>query len=542
MRVALSCVVMMLLAPAVARPEPTWYRARTKHFTLYSADARNTVRDQARELERMVQVIALTGLGSESGDHPRTVIIAFPNHRSFEPHIPVVGDRPLNIAGYVTAQPFGHWIGYEGDDPRGRSVEFHEYTHTIVAEVFSRVPSCLNEGLAEFFSTFEMEEDVVRYGFPMPGHNRTLLEMEPLSMDELFASQPGTGAMSDPERMHLFYAESWALVHMLATQNGGTARFLEFVQSIANATSARAAFQAAYPDLAWDGMPSRLRSYVDTGHMGVFERKLTEPLAEDAVEVDAAPPGEVPAQVGLWRSYEKGLDRSETAHWFDDALARSPDLPLARAGQGVLALLDDRDADAAGRFAAVATSASDAEALSISGIGLIIVGRKTEKGGEAWVKQGEQTLRRVLAIDAHDAMAREWLAESDAASHASAARDSAAGAVRAHNFAVDDYNRGVEAANHEDYEAAVKFFQQARDGGEGDLRDAAEQRLRELAGAAEYKKGMDAAGRKDYTTALTWLRQADSLAVEPQRKAATHEAYTSLKAYLAPKKKAGAAH
>src|SRR5262249_22303831 len=133
-----AALALALAATSALGATPHWYRVRSAHFTLYDSDDRETVLRLARGLERMAQMIAEMGFGSEEGPHARTVLIAFPDEKSFRPHQPIYNGQRRDLAGYDVHMPYGHWIGFIASTEQGRLVAHHDYTETIVAEALER--------------------------------------------------------------------------------------------------------------------------------------------------------------------------------------------------------------------------------------------------------------------------------------------------------------------------------------------------------------------------------------------------------------------
>ncbi len=55
-----------------------------------------------------------------------------------------------------------------GNDPY--SVIFHEYTHYMLSGAYSYLPLWIEEGCAEFYSTFYAQKDRVDIGLPVESH------------------------------------------------------------------------------------------------------------------------------------------------------------------------------------------------------------------------------------------------------------------------------------------------------------------------------------------------------------------------------------
>ena len=76
------------------------------------------------------------------------------------------------MAGYFARQETWAVIGMAErlDDVETRQTIFHEGVHWVVSVYPRYLPLCLNEGLAEVFSTFEIEKGKPRWGKPICRH------------------------------------------------------------------------------------------------------------------------------------------------------------------------------------------------------------------------------------------------------------------------------------------------------------------------------------------------------------------------------------
>lgn len=106
--------------------------------------------------------------------------------------------------------------GFEGDSiatyvgaPALPRVVMHEYAHFAMHERTPR-PAWLEEGLAEYSSNASFGRDSVRVGAPIPEHLDRLARETWLTPEQ----------MQEPRQDLLFYAQSWALVHMLRQRPG----------------------------------------------------------------------------------------------------------------------------------------------------------------------------------------------------------------------------------------------------------------------------------------------------------------------------------
>jgi tetratricopeptide (TPR) repeat protein len=545
----------------------------------------------------MAELIALRGMGSTARAQTRTVLIAFPDKKSFQPHIPVDDGRRRDVAGYVMHLPAGHWIGFAEYDPRGRAVAHHEYTHTLVAQEFQRVPLCLNEGLAEYFSTFELSPDGVRFGHRLPWHEYTLGSAPLFPADELFKVGPDSPAYRGGQAAQVFYAESWELVRYLMRTNAGAGRFMPFVRSVAEGKPARDAFQEFYPSESWDGLPDRLRAFASDDDSPYSEISLSSPLADLHVMLSEPRAGEVAAQTAIWRSRAEDVDPVATAEQLKLTLAQAPGLGLALAAQGLLAQRAGALDEALGRFRDAARDSGDALASSISGIGILQVGlTRDSTGADPVMAEGRDVLAAALRREPDDAAALSWYLHAtsawtgagagaplagdgkrapasgwtesmaqlkslldshrfddalqylnslsdppaEVAEYLVATRDSLAVYLR-RQHGLDAYNQGIAAMNARQYRSAEESFRHVHElTDDVEVRAQAEARLRDIAGMAEYDEAVQALRAKRYAPALSLFEQAEKLANNSELRTHAHSMAAQLRPLVPARAGSGA--
>jgi hypothetical protein len=87
------------------------------------------------------------------------VVIVFPSDRAFNPFKPTYQGKPMAIAGlFVSNQNANHIAVLANSGEDGLRIVFHEYAHLVVSNVMRNVPAWLSEGLAEFYSTYQVSD------------------------------------------------------------------------------------------------------------------------------------------------------------------------------------------------------------------------------------------------------------------------------------------------------------------------------------------------------------------------------------------------
>jgi hypothetical protein len=124
----------------------------------------------------------------------------------------------------------------------GLTTVYHEYFHFIAEHTMPTLPLWANEGLAEFFSTYQFKNGHGIIGDPIKEHTDRLWSEDPMPFVDLFAVNYRSDDYHGGERVALFYSESWAIVHSQLT---GTAAeregFHRYLASLAQGMSAQEA-------------------------------------------------------------------------------------------------------------------------------------------------------------------------------------------------------------------------------------------------------------------------------------------------------------
>lgn len=218
-RIAASLLVSLLLLACPTSAFATWTRLSSEHFVFIGDVPERDLKHVAGRLELFRDAIARIFPGRALSSPVPTVVIVFRDERSFAPFRPYFGNRPLPVAGFATSSIDTNYIAVNAaQEPHASAIIFHEYAHLFFGQAFGTVPLWLNEGLAEFFATFEPRQGGASAVVGLAGEDnlRVLKSASRLfTLRELAAIDHESPVYNDGERRDLFYAQSWALVHYL---------------------------------------------------------------------------------------------------------------------------------------------------------------------------------------------------------------------------------------------------------------------------------------------------------------------------------------
>lgn len=235
----LLCCLLLTVAPV--RAADNWTYAASDHFEVYTTGGERRAREALVYFERVHAFFAdFLKLSPRTG--MRTRLIIFSGDRQFAPY------RPNEVAAaYYQAGPDRDYIVMKSLDADAYPIVVHEYAHLINRHSGAVYPIWLNEGLAEFFSTLEPRGNSMSVGKVPLDRLRYLSDGVPLmDLERLFAVGHGSAEYNTRAHAGVFYSQSWALTHMLLTDNRYRPGAVQFMDLIARGSASAAAIEEAF--------------------------------------------------------------------------------------------------------------------------------------------------------------------------------------------------------------------------------------------------------------------------------------------------------
>lgn len=263
----LSAVALVLVVPSAGADDGArsgWVEIRTANFTLYTDAGAETGTAISRRLERFRGVFARLAPSLELRSPAPTTLFAFRDADSYGP-FKSREDRPgARTLGQFSRTRDGNYLTLDASavDAGAIGVIYHEYVHFLVLNNFPKVPLWFNEGLAEYYSTFELDGTQATLGLPVERHVRRLRQETDLSLDELLTVDSEAAAEHKAEEVGRFYGLSWLLVHYLLS--GGDEEIdgiVDYFDRLGDGESPDRAFDRAF-GRAMSTMAAELRTYL----------------------------------------------------------------------------------------------------------------------------------------------------------------------------------------------------------------------------------------------------------------------------------------
>ena len=338
------CLLVLLPAQSPVSAKDTWMSVRSRNFLLVGNASEKEIRQVGVRLEQFRDVFSRLFPKAVINTPVPTTVVVFKNDSSYKPFKP-----NATTAGYFQSGQNVNYItltsARSGEEDSFRVI-FHEYTHLMVNNTLGNVPTWFNEGLAEYYSSFFMEDDQkFVLGRPIANHIYLLRDKKMLPLRTLFKVDQKSAYYNERDKQSVFYAESWALVHYLILGKRGQRRdqMSKFVELTANKVPMEEAFQQAFAT-PFEAMEKELREYIGNSRYpilpGHFEKKL-----DTETTMQSAPITEAEAQAYLGDlALHSNLASAEG--YLQKALTLDPNLGMAHASLGLLRVREGKPEEA----------------------------------------------------------------------------------------------------------------------------------------------------------------------------------------------------
>lgn len=247
-----------------------WLNVRSRNFNLIGNASDKDIRKVATKLEQFREAFRLLFTTTNLSSPIPTNVVVFKSDSAYKPFKPKRSDGKTDnfIAGYF--QP-GEDVNYitlttGGEDAETYGTIFHEYVHFIVNTNLGKsdVPQWFNEGLAEYYQTFEMEGDIkAKLGLPQSNHLLLLQQNKLIPLNTFFNIGNTTLTQTGNHSRSIFYAQAWALIHYFIA-NKKSEEMNKFLTLSMKNVAEEKAFQDAF-QMSYAQMEKQLRQYVAKG-------------------------------------------------------------------------------------------------------------------------------------------------------------------------------------------------------------------------------------------------------------------------------------
>ena len=240
-RAALILVLLAAEATIPAFAADQWTRITTPNFELYTTAGEKKGKETVRRFEQVREFFLKASPVRASWDFP-VRIVEFETAEQYQPFLPI----NTVAAAYFLATPARDYIVLGNQAAVNDAIAIHEYMHLIIRHSGLKIPIWLNEGWADVYSTLRPMGKETAVGDLLDDRMNSLKADKWLTFDELTSTDQTSPNYHEASRVGIFYAESWALAHMLYLSPDYEANFGKFVIALHRGSSAAQAVQTAF--------------------------------------------------------------------------------------------------------------------------------------------------------------------------------------------------------------------------------------------------------------------------------------------------------
>ena len=266
---------------------PPWFRIASPNFELFTAAGEKGGRQLLDRLET-VRYVFRESIGGKSPSLPVRVF-QFASEREFRRF-----EERDAVWGFHQGSAERDYIAVFGSGEQTLRAARHEYMHILLNHGSATLPMWLEEGTAELYSTVDMRGGAAVFGSPVVNHVQALTRFAWIPDERFFGTGKDSSFLTHTTLAGIFYAQSWALTHMLNFSPSWRKNMPAFVEAIDRGTPALLAFEPAF-----GASPSQalmeLRNYIGAARFAtalvpmpskpVESIPVAEPLREDEILV-----------------------------------------------------------------------------------------------------------------------------------------------------------------------------------------------------------------------------------------------------------------
>ena len=205
-RIGLGLILFFEVFAWAAAPD-SWAVAKSSSFEVYSQSGAGSARAGLQWLEQLRAFFA-TQTGLEAEVRPPVRVIGFASRKEYDSY----RITPIADAFYVGTESRDYIVLPSLAPAQFRSAA-HEYAHVVIHAAGFHPPRWLDDGLAEVMSTVRFTDSGTLVGAEVPAHRQTLRAGRWIALGKVLAQDQQDQANRSASA--LFYAEAWALTHML---------------------------------------------------------------------------------------------------------------------------------------------------------------------------------------------------------------------------------------------------------------------------------------------------------------------------------------
>jgi thioredoxin-like negative regulator of GroEL len=359
-----AIAIFLLLVTAVAAvPTGKWVEVRSANFIVVGNAGEAQARKIAAQFEQIRSVFRDSLPYTKTNSSPVITILAVKDEESLRELLPEYWAEKGH------AHPAGIFIGAynqfqvainlsaHGDNPYEGL--YHEYYHSVTVPYFPGLPTWVAEGMADFFGNSIISDKTADLGMPNAGLIEELRSKPLIPLPVLFKVDHNSPYYNEQNKVSIFYAESWALIHylMLGDHRAHTAAFGVYLSGLGQGASQDEAAAKAFGDIP--KLQENLQAYIGRFIFPALQVPTPARVPDSDLSPRALSQAEVDAYCGGFLALHNQFQQAEPL--LKEAAQLDPKLALAQRNLALLHFSRQERPDAlASLSAAIALDSQDA--------------------------------------------------------------------------------------------------------------------------------------------------------------------------------------
>ena len=348
---SISALLLLSVIPLSSHAaEKPWTEVRSPNFRVLTNGSANDGRRVAREFEQMRTVFAMAFAKMRLETGAPLLIFAPRDEYAMKAMAPAFwkgnGPKPAGLFQHGWERQYAV-IRLDQDVAGRNNVVYHEYVHTLLHANFRWLPTWLDEGLADFYGNTRFEQTKMYVGAPSTRVLR-LRDSALIDLDELISENPWRKYRNNDERIDMFYAEAWTLVHYLTFAPGMEQgkKLSKFYGALLEGQEQKKAFQDVFGN--FKDIEQGLLSYARKFTFNSYVLQNPPQINEKDFPSRLMSVGETEAELGTYRLFSHDTEEARAA--IEQALHEDSALALAHETLGFLNFADGKDEAAKAEF------------------------------------------------------------------------------------------------------------------------------------------------------------------------------------------------
>lgn len=235
--IAFGLILLCFECAAKEKAKPQMMRVESPNFEIIAP----CNREECIQILRLFEWARLMFEKNFQLERPprKTLVFVFPSEADWQKIGPIARSNgfysDLPSRGHIVLRSLKDW----------QMTGLHEFAHLWMRQKMKQHAAWLDEGIACFFEGIIAEKGRIQVGFPVAHRLQWLVRERWLPADRVFSIQHSRDIQSSNE-VALFYAQSWALVHMLRLSPEFKLKFPEFFEAVASGRPPEEALRSIY--------------------------------------------------------------------------------------------------------------------------------------------------------------------------------------------------------------------------------------------------------------------------------------------------------